>query len=153
MIYEFKVIALDRKTGRRLTNEIETAPSIEVNAQRYTDTFLRLVGFDDGVPFAMDVIAAMFGEMFGADVYYRPKGFDAWKIEFGKLPRGTISRTREIAKQAGVVVEVLETVDNRALATDGPVTPTIEEIRGDEFRKLYVAAKAMIKACDERVRR
>jgi hypothetical protein len=149
-MYEFKIIALDRKTGARLTNEIEVAPSIEINAQRYCETFLRCVGLDDGITFAMGVVASMLGEMFGADVYYRPKGFDAWKVEFGKLPRGAISRTREIAKQAGVVVEVLTSVDNRALATDGPVTPTIQEIRGDEFRKLYVAAKAMIKACDGR---
>lgn len=147
MIYEFKIIALDRKTVRRLTNEIEAAPCVEINAQRYCDTFLRFVGIEDGVPFAMGVMASMFAEMYGADIYYRPKGFNEWKLQKGELPNGTILRRRMIAKQAGVIVEVLESVDNRALATDGPVTPTKDEIRGDEFRKLYVAAKSIIKAC------
>ena len=36
--------------------------------------------------------------------------------------------------------ELLEAIDNRCMAADGPVTPTLSEATADELRKLYVFA-------------
>ncbi len=36
--------------------------------------------------------------------------------------------------------ELLETIDNRCAASDGPVTPTLTEATADELRRLYVFA-------------
>lgn len=36
--------------------------------------------------------------------------------------------------------ELLESIDNRCMASDGPVTPTLTEATADELRRLYVFA-------------
>jgi hypothetical protein len=36
--------------------------------------------------------------------------------------------------------ELLESIDNRCMAGDGPVTPTLSEATADELRKLYLFA-------------
>jgi hypothetical protein len=36
--------------------------------------------------------------------------------------------------------ELLEAIDNRCMAADGPVTPTLSEATADELRKLYLFA-------------
>ena len=38
------------------------------------------------------------------------------------------------------IAEILERVDGRCLASDGPVTQTKEEISGDELREIYTLA-------------
>lgn len=45
-----------------------------------------------------------------------------------------------IARAAIRFAEILERVDTRAMAADGPVTPTLEEITQYELRELYVQA-------------
>jgi putative component of toxin-antitoxin plasmid stabilization module len=49
-------------------------------------------------------------------------------------------RRVKIVRAARVIREVLEAIDNRCLAAEGPVAPTIQEIRPEEFRRLYRAA-------------
>ena len=39
------------------------------------------------------------------------------------------------------IAKIIEDVDDRCLAADGPVTPTHEEIRLHELRKIYKLAK------------
>ena len=41
-------------------------------------------------------------------------------------------------------VEILERVDNRCLAADGPVTPTLREATDGELRILYRLAKRIM---------
>ena len=43
-------------------------------------------------------------------------------------------RLREIA-------EIIEQVDNRAMAADGPVTPTLQEMTQKEMSQIYALAK------------
>lgn len=43
-------------------------------------------------------------------------------------------------KRLAQIREILETVDNRCLAVEGPVPPTRLEITDKEFRAIYVAA-------------
>lgn len=149
MIYEFQVLLLDRKTSEPVADKDSTPPCVEVNGQLLSELF-KLIGKDDGITFNMSIFAQVIGEMLGADVYYRPKGFSTWKFEKGFLPKAAQFRSRSaINKQATVIARVLEQVDSRAMAVDGPVTPTKDAIRADEFRKLYVAAKLIIEACVE----
>lgn len=39
------------------------------------------------------------------------------------------------------IAEIIEHVDNRCMAADGPVTPTLEEMRQDEISEIYALAK------------
>lgn len=48
-----------------------------------------------------------------------------------------ISRT---ARDAGIIQRTLERIDDRCLAVDGPVTPTLQEARPEELRRIYLAA-------------
>ena len=38
------------------------------------------------------------------------------------------------------IAEIIETVDNRCMASDGPVTPTLREMTKDEIREIYQLA-------------
>jgi hypothetical protein len=38
------------------------------------------------------------------------------------------------------IARIIETVDNRAMAADGPVTPTRHEMTDDEMRQIYALA-------------
>jgi hypothetical protein len=40
------------------------------------------------------------------------------------------------------VLSIIERVENRCMAADGPVTPTTQEITEDELRAIYRAVKA-----------
>lgn len=42
-----------------------------------------------------------------------------------------------------LIAEIIEAVDDRALAVDGPVTPTKDEITADELKAIYRAAKGV----------
>jgi hypothetical protein len=44
-----------------------------------------------------------------------------------------------------IFCEILERIDNRCLAADGPVPPTLREATDQELRALYVAADAIRK--------
>jgi len=47
------------------------------------------------------------------------------------------------AKRLREIADILEAVDNRCMAVDGPVTPTKDEIRADELRTIYRLAKRL----------
>ena len=49
----------------------------------------------------------------------------------------------KLAKPAKVIAEVLEAIDNRCMAADGDVTPTLQEATAKELRKIYKAADAI----------
>lgn len=44
-------------------------------------------------------------------------------------------------KDADIIRRQIEGIDNRCMAADGPVTPTLEEARPEELRRIYNAAK------------
>lgn len=39
------------------------------------------------------------------------------------------------------IAEIIEAVDNRCMADDGPVTPTLAEMQQDEISEIYALAK------------
>jgi hypothetical protein len=39
------------------------------------------------------------------------------------------------------IAQIIEDVDNRCLAADGPVTPTLQEMTQDELSRIYALAK------------
>ena len=39
------------------------------------------------------------------------------------------------------IAEIIEAVDNRCMAVDGPVTPTLQEMTQDEIAEIYRLAK------------
>lgn len=45
------------------------------------------------------------------------------------------------SKDAKIIAETLEAIDGRAIAADGPVTPTLREATNSELRSIYRAAK------------
>ena len=47
-------------------------------------------------------------------------------------------RLREIAR-------IIEAVDDRAMACDGPVTPTLQEMTQEEISRIYALAKGKAK--------
>lgn len=61
------------------------------------------------------------------------------------LPTGkeivkAVNDRRRLRKAASEICDILEIVDNRCMAADGPVTPTLQEITAEELRRLYKAA-------------
>lgn len=61
------------------------------------------------------------------------------------LPTGkeiikAVNDRRKLRKAASEICDILEIVDNRCMAADGPVTPTLQEITAEELRRLYKAA-------------
>jgi hypothetical protein len=44
-------------------------------------------------------------------------------------------------RDAGIIARTIETIDNRAMSADGPVTPTLQEATVPELRRIYQAAK------------
>jgi hypothetical protein len=51
------------------------------------------------------------------------------------------------------IINILETVDQRRAAVDGPVTPANQEITASELRKIYLLAKKALKGKPARRRR
>jgi len=51
------------------------------------------------------------------------------------------SRERELEARLKAIAEIIEAVENRCLAVDGPVRPTLEEMRPTEMVKIYKLAK------------
>lgn len=153
---EFKLVFLDRKTGKALLPEnvpaVGTCFTLDLAA--FTQSAAVLDGLLGG-PADMQArtCARAMSEMFGADVYYRivppasaNNGLD-WLKQRGSIPKpaGESEVAARIKKQTDIIVDVLESVDQRCSAADGPVTPTRDEITGDELRRLYKAANSIRK--------
>lgn len=47
----------------------------------------------------------------------------------------------ELIRRLRRIAQIIEDVDNRCLAADGPVTPTLQEMTVDEMREIYGLAK------------
>ena len=60
------------------------------------------------------------------------------------MPDQEIERLRAALRQTRMsldcIVEIIEAVDNRCLAVDGPVTPTRLEMTDEELRDIFVSA-------------
>lgn len=65
-------------------------------------------------------------------------------------PRAALSRLERIA-------EIIEAVENRCMAVDGPVTPTLQEMTEEELRRIYALATGVnsvaLPAADRRAER
>ena len=48
-------------------------------------------------------------------------------------------------RDVDLVCRTLERIDDRAIAADGPVTPTLREATAQELRRIYVALKRIQK--------
>lgn len=152
MKIEIKLVPLDRKTGRpALSNGSVNVPvAFVLDTDALNGAFAAVPKHANGVD--VEVFAGVLGEMFGADVYYRPlestDGIKAeWKREPATLPISPkYAQRRAVKLHAQKIAEVLESIDNRCMAADGPVTPTRDEITGDELRDLYVAATRIVEA-------
>lgn len=46
-------------------------------------------------------------------------------------------KSKELAKRLSRIAEIIETIEQRCMATDGPVTPTTKEITEAELRAIY----------------
>lgn len=51
---------------------------------------------------------------------------------------------RDKRERLRMIAAIIERVDNRAIAADGPVTPTREEITTDEIKAIYGLAMGTI---------
>jgi hypothetical protein len=58
----------------------------------------------------------------------------------------TASRIKALWKGAEKIRQIIERIDHRAMAADGPVTPTEQEITGGEEVALELALGEMVKA-------
>ena len=52
------------------------------------------------------------------------------------LPKPVLSSEERLLR----IKQIIEDVDNRCLAADGPVTPTLQEMTVDEMRRIYALA-------------
>lgn len=43
-------------------------------------------------------------------------------------------------ERLAAIADIIETVDNRAMAVDGPVTPTLQEMTQPEMTRIYLLA-------------
>ncbi len=61
-----------------------------------------------------------------------------------KHPMAKMKRRLDVAqRKARIVCEIVESVENRCMAADGPVTPTLQEMSEEELRELWQAANAI----------
>ncbi len=63
-------------------------------------------------------------------------------IELLQASSKTIERLRRRLQR---IAEIIELVDHRAMACDGPVTPTLEEMTQKEISEIYRLAKGRTK--------
>lgn len=56
-----------------------------------------------------------------------------------------LTKARKAAEDA---IDVIFLVENRCMAVDGPVTPTLQEITEAELREIYLALERLRKAVD-----
>ena len=55
---------------------------------------------------------------------------------------GALTRT---IRDAQIIARTIESIDHRAMAADGPVTPTLDEATTAELRRIYQACKRIEK--------
>ncbi len=61
-------------------------------------------------------------------------------------PAPCLAFTKELCRRIraevrlGDIAAIIETVENRCMASDGPVTPTLREITEAEFREIWLLA-------------
>lgn len=53
------------------------------------------------------------------------------------------ARYKVLFKHADIICNVVDMVEQRCLAADGPVTPTLQEITEGEMRRIWKAANAI----------
>lgn len=63
----------------------------------------------------------------------------------------TVKAARAIRTSAEEITTTLESVDTRAGAADGPVTPTLQEITPAELKKIYQASKRIVDLVPKKV--
>ena len=56
---------------------------------------------------------------------------------------------RKADRHARVILDVVDSVELRCMAADGPVTPTLQEITEAELRRLWRAARAIAREVRE----
>lgn len=78
-----------------------------------------------------------------------PKGYPKAGVPAGNAVRRNFPGMQRVCGQGHIFVVTetmfrrrIESVENRCMAADGPVTPTSEEITDDELRRIWLAAKA-----------
>lgn len=54
-----------------------------------------------------------------------------------------IAPLAKLTTAAGVVLGIVETIENRCMAADGSVTPTLREMTEEELRRLWRACKTI----------
>ena len=52
----------------------------------------------------------------------------------------------ELKARLAKIAEIIEAVDNRCMAADGPVTPTLQEMTQTELSAIYAIARQAVKA-------
>lgn len=51
--------------------------------------------------------------------------------------------TMEEKERLARIASIIESVDNRCMAADGPVTPTLQEMTQDEISRIYALSRGM----------
>lgn len=59
--------------------------------------------------------------------------------------RSFIKWSMDVADRLEKIADILERVDNRCMAADGPVTKTRHEITDAEYRQIYRLAKKRVR--------
>lgn len=101
--YEFKIVPLDRRTGAPCCDSEGVPVSIVVDIDALYEVMSRANPNDGPLPDRLDKqvfvgsVAKSISEMFGADVYFRPQGGEAWRSRKGRLP-GKVRRGRAEAE-------------------------------------------------------
>lgn len=76
-----------------------------------------------------------------------PEGQREWwdelvrRIKASEPGKVLLSEWEAVAREGRNIVHVLEAINGRAIAADGPVTPTMQEATDRELRLIYKAAK------------
>lgn len=157
MKYGLKIVPLDRATGEPLlpTGDVNVPIAITVDGDAFGLSMASVLGKQNVTDIA--ALAGSLADLLGADIYYRAvyetdaPNKNGWLRERPALPvLALFDERRHVRKHAERIADVLETVDNRCMAADGPVTPTKDEINPDELRTLYTAACAIVKATTNR---
>lgn len=61
-------------------------------------------------------------------------------IEFDDNCYGTIEQVIDLQNRLNRIAQIIEDVDQRCMAADGPVTPTLEEMTQEEISEIYELA-------------
>lgn len=72
-----------------------------------------------------------------------------WDDEEVDLIAAALPILLEVARAAREAVRIIETADNRAMAADGPVSRTADEMSDKEWRDLYDGLRAALSKLGE----